>query len=36
MLVHEFQGRTDLRDEAVLAIIALLIPLATLLAMIGL
>jgi len=36
MLVHEFQGRTDLRDEAVLAVIALLIPLATLPAMIGL
>jgi len=32
----DIRGRTDLRDEIVIALIALLVPLATLPAMIGL
>jgi len=35
MMKSYFTGRTDLRDELALAVIALLIPLATLPAMLG-
>ena len=35
MMAPEFKGRIDRRDELVLTIVALLIPLATLPAMLG-